>query len=251
MRKSHFCRRWRLIPSKDARGPVALLSVIMLFLTLNACAGRQLAVRAMVDVVDEGIAAYERDDDLDMLEKAFPAHIKLMEALLLSDPNNRRLLVLLSRSYASYAFIFFEGRIEAARLSSSRSVADRRRAQDLTEAASRYYRTGTEYAMRSLEVRYSDARRQLGTIATADRFIQSLDSRDLPALFWYGFNLSADINLNRDSISAVAAAYRVEKSMQRVLELDETYFHGVSHLVLFGYHAARTPAAGGNPAQAL
>ncbi len=49
----------------------------------------------------------------------------------------------------------------------------------------------------------------------------------------------------------MAGAHRVEKTMQRAIELDESYFHSVAHLVLFGYYAARSPLVGGNPALAL
>lgn len=210
-----------------------------------------MTVRAVTDVISEGISAYESDDDLDLLEKAFPAHLKLLEALLASDPNNRQLLVLLSRAYASYAFIFFDGRIDAALLKPAPTSSDRARATELIAIASGYYRKGIEYAQRAIEIRYPDSRRQLSSIATAGPFIQTMEREDLPALFWYGFNLSADINLNRESISAMAGAHRVEKAMQRALELDETYFHGGAHLVLFVYYAARSPLMGGNPALAL
>lgn len=230
---------------------VRWLFVSVLIVGLAGCVSRQMTVRAVTDIVDDGMSAYEKDDDLDFLEKAFPAHIKLLEALLANDPKNIKLLVLLSRSYASYAFIFFDGRIEAAQLSTDRSDAARVRATALTDTAAGYYRKGAEYALRALEIRNPNAARLLSTISTADAFIRQIGTPDLPALFWYGFNLSGDINLKRDSIGAIAGAYRVEKAMQRALEIDESYFHGVAHLVLFGYYAMRSPHAGGHPELAL
>jgi hypothetical protein len=230
---------------------IHLPGVFLLIFFLSACASRQMTVRAVTDVISEGISAYESDDDLDLLEKAFPAHLKLLEALLASDPNNRQLLVLLSRAYASYAFIFFDGRIDAALLKPAPTSSDRAHAAELIGIASGYYRKGIQYAQRAIEIRYPDTRQQLSTITTAGPFIQAMEKEDLPALFWYGFNLSADINLNRESISAMAGAYRVEKAMQGSLDLDETYFHGMAHLVMFGYYAARSPLVGGNPALAL
>lgn len=230
---------------------VRWLFVSVLIVGLSACVSRQMTVRAVTDIVEEGMSVYERDDDLDLLEKAFPAHLKLLETLLASDPNNIKLLVLLSRSYASYAFIFFDGRIDAAHLSTGRSAADRARVTELTNTASTYYRKGAEYALRAMEIRNPDAARRLGAITTADTFIRQIGKPDLPALFWYGFNLSADINLRRDSIGAIAGAYRVEKAMQRTLEIDESYFYGTAHMVLFGYYAMRPPLAGGHPELAL
>ena len=65
-------------------------------------------------IVGNGISAFEQDDDLEMLEKAFPGNIKLLETLLETSPNNSELLVLLARFYGSYAFVSFEGKLERA-----------------------------------------------------------------------------------------------------------------------------------------
>ena len=73
----------------------------------------------MTAVMETGVDAIEQDDDLDMLQQALPANIKLMEALLASDPLNERLLALLARLYGSYAFLFVDGRIEAFQLAGS------------------------------------------------------------------------------------------------------------------------------------
>jgi len=243
----------RLRPSKRSHSQTLfqLSLVFFVLIGLAACASRQMTVRAVTNVIDDGITAFERDNDLDLLEKAFPPNIKLLEILLASDPHNRKLLVLLSRSYASYAFIFFEGRIESAQLKSASNAADRALANGLIETATGYYRKGTEYAIRAIEIRYPDCRRKLANIATAGPFIQTLGKEDLPALFWYGFNRGAEINLNWTSISSMAGAHRVEKAMRRAIELDDAYFYGGAHLVLFTYYAARSPLMGGNPALAL
>lgn len=247
----HSLRQSHSPKQRESGTYILLTSLLLLTVMLAGCMTRQMTVRVVTDTITEGLSAYESDDDLDLLGKAFPAHIKLLEAMLVSDPHNRQLLVLLSRAYGSYAFIFFDGQIDSAQLIVAPTAADRAHAKGLIETASAYYRKGSEYALRAIEIRYPDCRRQLGTITTAGQFIHTLGIKDLPALFWYGYNLSAEINLNRESISALAGAHRVEKTMQRAIELDESYFHGVAHLVLFGYYAARSPLVGGNPALAL
>ena len=49
-----------------------------------------MIVRQMTDLVDTGFTAFERDDDLDLMEKAMPANIKLLEAMLANSPHDRR-----------------------------------------------------------------------------------------------------------------------------------------------------------------
>jgi hypothetical protein len=226
-------------------------AVLLLAVMLTACSTRKMTVRAVSDVMVGGVAAFEEDDDLDLIERALPANIKLLEALLESDPQNRQLLVLLARLYASYSFAFFDGRIEAAELTDMPLETGGSSIAETKKTAVRYYRKGNEYALRALEIRHPEVRGQLADPSNAGSFIRGLDSDEMPALFWYGFTLSADINYNRDSISAVGQGHLVEKAMQRVIEADEAYFYGGAHLVLLVYYASRSPLMGGKPELAI
>ncbi|MEN8692018.1 MAG: TRAP transporter TatT component family protein [Desulfobacterales bacterium] len=226
-------------------------AILLLAVMLTACSTRKMTVRAVSDVMVDGVAAFEEDDDLELIEQALPANIKLLEALLESDPQNRQLLVLLARLYASYSFAFFDGRIEAAELTDMSVEIGGSSIAETKKTAVRYYRKGNEYALRALEIRHPEARRQLTDLSTAGSFISGLDREEMPALFWYGFTLSADINYNRDSISAVGQGHLVEKAMQRVIEADEAYFYGGAHLVLLVYYGSRSPLMGGKPELAI
>lgn len=223
------------------------LFALLLAVTSTACASRKMMVRAVGDVMAHGVAAFEKDDDLVLVEQALPANIKLLEALLESDLQNRQLLVLLARLYASYSFAFIDGRIEAAELSGASSLTDGSSVAEARKTTLGYYRKGNAYALRAIATRHPQALRQLVDPSTAEDFIRGLDREDIPALFWYGFTLSADINHNRDSISALGRLHVVEKTMQRVIDVDEAYFFGGAHLVLLGYYGSRSPLLGGKP----
>jgi len=227
------------------------LVLLLLAVMLTACSTRKMTVRAVSDVMANGVAAFEEDDDLDLIEKALPANIKLLEALLESDPQNRQLLVLLARLYASYSFAFVDGWIEAAELTDLPPDTAGLSVAKMKKRAVRYYRKGNEYALRALEIRHPEARGQLADPSNAGSFMRELDRDEMPALFWYGFTLSADINYNRDSISAVGQGHLVEKAMQRVIEADEAYFYGGAHLVLLVYYGSRSPLMGGKPELAI
>ena len=227
------------------------LVLLLLAVMLTACSTRKMTVRAVSDVMANGVAAFEEDDDLDLIEQALPANIKLLEALLESDPQNRQLLVLLARLYASYSFAFVDGRIEAAELTDLPPDTAGLSVAKMKKRAVRYYRKGNEYALRAIEIRPPEARGQLADPSNAGSFMRELDRDEMPALFWYGFTLSADINYNRDSISAVGQGHLVEKAMQRVIEADEAYFYGGAHLVLLVYYGSRSPLMGGKPELAI
>ena len=212
---------------------------------VTGCSTRRWMVQEMTAVMQAGTAVQEQDDDLEMIEAALPANIKLLETLLASSPGDRSLLILLSRQYGSYSFGFLTYDLERAELVDV-AAASAAAVKQLRGRLSRYYQKGTEYAQRALDVRYPQSRRQLASISSAGKLIDSMDAKDVPALFWFGFNLSGYVNLNRDSIRAVSRAHLVQKAMQRVLELEPSYFHHSAHLILMAYYASRSPMMGGN-----
>lgn len=240
---------------------IKILLCCIFTVSLCSCSVRKMIINEVAGIVGNGISAFEQDDDLDMLEKAFPGNIKLIEAFLENSPDNYRLLVLLSRFYASYTFIFFEGKWEEATLKGyvpNKEKPDEKtsdqgnvRLAALKETVNRYYLKGADYAMRALEVNHGQSRDQLKKVASQNWFFEKLTKDDVPALFWYGFNTGAYVNLNRDSIKAISKAHLAEKAMKRVLELDPAYYHGGAHLFLLAYYASRSPMMGGNPEVAL
>ena len=217
---------------------------------LWSCSTRKLMVTEMTDLMETGAGAFETDDDLYMLQQALPAHIKLLEALLASDPQNERLLILLARLYGSYSFLFIDGRLERFQLTGSPPAAGEETPAELKDKALRYYGRGVEYALAALQIRHPRATESLYQVTSSASFVQSLQRPDLAALFWYGFNLSGLVNHSRDSVAAIARAHLIEKAMQRVIELQPDFYHGSAHLVLMIYYASRSPMMGGNLARA-
>ena len=232
--------------------PIALL--IALLLVLSACSPRKMAVREITGMVETGMTALEQDDDLEMLEQALPANIKLLEMILASSPEDPDLLTLLSRSYGSYNFMLLEPQFEDAWFQAANPDVEEdleAKAEHLKKAVSRYYEKGMGYALRALEVNHISCGDKFKKVDTIDPFLLTLTHEDVPALFWYGFNLAAWVNLNLDSVKAISQAHVAEKCMHRVLALQPDYFNGSAHLVLIAYYASRSPMMGGNLNAAL
>ena len=223
---------------------------------LTGCSARQMAVREMAGILDTGMAAFENDDDLEMLGQAFPANIKLVEALLASDPDNPDLNIMLARLYASYTFAFLEPWLEIDYFGIDETVpslmADA--GQDpgrLRDRARAYYEKGERHAFSVLARRYPGAPEQLKTTTGQAGFFQRLSGTDVPALFWWAFNLGARINLDRTSVKLLAKAHLVETAMRTVVALDPAYQNGGAHLFLLAYYGSRPPMMGGSPQAAL
>jgi len=208
-----------------------------------------VAVDQLASMVDTGMAAFEADDDLEMLKAAFPGNIKLLEALLVNQPDNYNMHVLLARLYGSYAFAFPETEMEAAGLADDEED-DGPDPTVLRATADRYYKKGAAYALRALELKHPGISARLRDKDLSSQSIMGLGAGDMPALFWYGFNLGAHINLNKNSVRALAQAHLAVKAMQRVIELDPTYYHGGAHLFFMVWYGGRSPMMGGSQEKA-
>ncbi len=230
--------------------------ILLVLTSFQGCSLRTRVIEEFAEMAEAGMGAFEADDDLGLVEKAFPANIKLLETLLASSPKNGRILTLLAKMYGSYSFLFFEPALEAAKLDVDYPgpLVDSGWKNDvhhLKPVLDRYYLKGSEYALRALEINHEKCREQLKNVAAVDAFFKSLNQEDVPALFWYGFNLGGYVNLNMDSVKALSMAFLAEKAMQRVIELDPGYYHGGAHLFLMAYYGGRSPMMGGNPDASL
>jgi len=72
----------------------------MIALCLCACSYRVIMINDVVDMADIALTKFENEyDNIEFLEKAAPGNLVNLEALLANDPENHRMLVLLSKAY--------------------------------------------------------------------------------------------------------------------------------------------------------
>jgi hypothetical protein len=80
--------------------------------------------------------------------------------------------------------------------------------------------------------------------------VNNLDEDYVDALFWTGFAWAGWINLSIDNPRAMIDLTKVQVLMQRVLEIDETYFHGSTHLFFGSIWGIKPRMLGGDPEKA-
>lgn len=210
----------------------------------GGCTPRSLLVREMTGLFEAGLAAAERDDDLYLLEEAFPSHIKLLEGLIFEQPDNKKLLTLAARMYGTFAFAFPETRLEGLRMESQKEKDE---SEALGKRVAEYYYKGAEYALRVLEIRHPGCRSRMEKVSTREAVFQAFTADDVPALFWCGFNMGGWVNQNRESIRAVARGDLAERAMKRVLQIEPEYYHSSARLFLMAYYGSRSSMLGGSP----
>lgn len=212
----------------------------------NACSTRRVMVNGFVPLVDHGMPVFEQENDLILMADAFPAHIKLLEMLAANDPDNPELAVLRARLYGAYAFAILETQWEVHALQGQALPPDWS-GQDPQQRLSHCFQKGIDCALGALEIRHPYVRKQLANPRDAGDFFHSTGLGDVPALFWYGFNLGFYVQHHLDAVDTLATAHLVEKAMQRVIVLAPDYYQSYAHVVLMVYYAFRSPMMGGSP----
>lgn len=218
------------MPLRPPLSRAAFASLAMSLLTLAGCSSSQLVARGASPLIEHGVTAMNRETDLELARASIPANLKMIEALLLADPGNAAYRVQAAMGFYGYALGFVEpdDRVRAALLY--------QRARDHGVAA--LDRAGVTQAMLD------------GDAAALAQALAKLDARAVPALFWVASSWGKWIELQLDDPARLAELPRVEALMQRVIALDETYYHGGAHVFFGVYYGGRAPMFGGDFARA-
>ena len=214
----------RLTPSTVSLLRVALF--IGSLLLLAGCSTGKMVVRGSQTIMDSGIEAMNSEMDLQLARAAMPANLKLMEGMLLEDPDNIDLLLYAAQGFYGYSYGFIE-------------TEDTDRASDL-------YRRCYGYALRTFSLRGFDVDPETASSDALQNALASAGKHDVPAIFWSASCLGKWVDMNRDNIAGIAGLSNVATLMQRVIELDETYYHGAAHMFFGVYYGGRAPMLGGD-----
>lgn len=203
----------------------AFTSLAMIAL-LSGCSTSQLVARGATPLIDNGVTAMNRESDLELARASIPANLKMLEALLLADPDNTAFRVQAATGFYGYALGFVEA--------------------DDPARAVQLYRRAREHALVALDHAGISQATLTGDMTTLDQALAKLDASAVPALFWTASTWGKWIELQLDDPARLAELPRVEALMQRVLTLDETYYYGGAHVFFGAYYGGRAPMFGGD-----
>jgi hypothetical protein len=218
MRETGQTRSWYL---------KCLIGFLPILLTLPAGCGpsKKLTVASTAILLEDVAKSAYRQSDLQIIRQGMPAYLMLIDGMVVSWPQNQRLLLAAAQAHASYASAFTD--------------------DDDQDFADMLYAKARDYALGALALRgLSDIRRM--PFETFETAVQKTDDDDIPYLFWAAACWGNWIGLNLDNMTALAELPRVELMMRQVLALDETYYYGGPHLFMGIWYASRPKIAGGN-----
>ncbi|MCX5863861.1 MAG: TRAP transporter TatT component family protein [Deltaproteobacteria bacterium] len=210
---------WRVFFMRHGR----LVAVLFALSFLSpGCAS--LVIPPMVGPVVKNL---NRQADLELVCDGAPSYLLLLDSLLVSDPDNARLLLHGTQAYTAYASLMPEcGRPE--------------RAAVLGEMAK-------AYGLRLLGTHKGLGGADQLPLAQFSEAVQSVGSGEVDKLFWGGYGWATWIGFSKGAPAAVVDLPKVEQLMLRVLALDERFYQGGAHLFLGIYNGSRPAMLGGRP----
>lgn len=192
---------------------VQTTTIVFLIILLSGCgAVRNAALQTAKPVfADQHLAMY-REPDYELARTAIPANIKMLEGLVITYPNDAQLKLWLIESLCGYAVGYLE--------------------EDDPERASALYLRARGYAISAAVQKAGFKDEYLTDLDRLKEWIDTRTLKDMPYLFWLGQSWGSWIAINIHKPQAMADMSKLQWIMNRVLELDESFYHAGAHIVM-------------------
>jgi hypothetical protein len=205
-------------------------SILIFIIFFISCSMDKFIIRRTGAILDYSVLALYEESDLVLAERALASDIKLLEGMIKGDPQNEHLLLLASQSLSGYALAFAE--------------------DEAPERAKKLYLRARDFGLKILREDKTFLKSENNSLEEFKNALSSISIKKLDALFWTAFAWAGWINLSLNDPQSFIDLPRVEIMMQRVLDLDETYFHAAAHLFFGSIWGIKPVMLGGTPEKA-
>jgi tetratricopeptide (TPR) repeat protein len=199
-------------------------AILTLLVLLNACSMDKFLVRSSIPLIEGGVEALNQETDLKLAEDSIPTNLEMLEGMIGIDPENATLHTYAAQAYYGLSYGFNE--------------------DNRPQRAVKFYRRGLKHGKQALAINGLGDIEKI-SIDQLEADLKKMDKDDVPALFWTAGNWAKWIDHNRNSTGLMQLP-RATALMQRVLELDDTFYHGSVHIYFGVYYGGRAPMFGGN-----
>jgi hypothetical protein len=173
------------------------------------------------------MANLQRQTDIDLVCEGTPAFLLMLDSMVASNPKDQKLLLSATKAFSGYAA-----------------------ALDACSKPERAATVSIKARLYGMSLLWNcDDLHGVCTVSLSklQQTLGDLDRADVELLFWAGNGWGTWIRHQAGSPESLAQLPQVEQIMLRVLELDETYYHGGAHLFLGAYYGSKPPFLGGKP----
>ena len=219
-------------PNRLARGAACLA----LAMALDACSLNKIAVNKLGNALAGSGGAFSSDNDPELIKQAAPFSLKLMEAVLASNPRHAGLLLACCSGFTQYAYAFVQE--EADELEDKDIDA----ATALRHRARLLYLRSRDYGLRGLDLAahgFSARIRQ-----NPGEAVRLIGAKEVPFLYWTAVSWAAAISVSKDDPELVSELPVVDSLIDRALALNESFSSGSIHSFLISYELSRRSVPG-------
>lgn len=222
-----------------------LVILLLVSFVVTSCSLSRVASDITSGIFKDGAPIFEQDSDVDSSEVSGLALLKTLEVFYQGNQSNKNYLLLLSKSYGTYAFGFLENRM-------IQHKDNPEKYQMYLERAKLFYGRGKQYGYLLLKHKDRGFKKALdgGLDPLRKRMNHYASRHKVAPIFWFAFNWGGLINLSKDDITVVADLPLVEVMISKVLEVHPNFYYAAPHLFYAVYYAARPAMLGGDPEKA-
>lgn len=204
------------MPHHAAR--LAIACVALVSALLGGCSLSSVGAHLSDSLLDQQDPVLVRD--------GIPTYLLTLDAMISSDPEDIQLLMAGAKLYSFYGSSF---------------VGEPERVRLLAKKARNY----SEAALCLEDKMYCGLMTQ--PLESLDEVLREVGPDELPVLYVAAVSWLYSIKANSDDWSALADLTKVERLLERLLILDESYEHGSLHAYLGRLKTLRPAALGGDP----
>jgi hypothetical protein len=227
------------------------LALVLVLITASAgCDIGKITVNTTSKVLLRAQPSLQQESDYELARQALPGTLKTIEGFWIVDPENERLIRLLTEGFCQYGTGFVEDDWEAARLAKDLPATEYH-----NERSTKIFTRCLNYALLTLGKRWQrDLFGDPTTVAALLKEDAGSDKRF--AMLFAGLALGSIINHNLAQMEMLGYLPTVEMVLNQVLEIDKqrppaNRVHAALPYIALGMlHTGRPAALGGEPDRA-
>ncbi|MFO0761841.1 MAG: TRAP transporter TatT component family protein [Byssovorax sp.] len=197
---------------------------------------KEALLNGQIEGTRKASAGVDSLSDYEVANTAAFAGIAQFEGMHYLAPQNEDALFLLTKTWTSAGFAFIEDQMEQAEDAEGSASDLYLYQQQRTKAA---YDRAIYYGVQMLEMKNQGFDAAKKNDATMTAWLAGFDdpAHDAPELFWVGYAWIARVNVMKEDPALVSELFVGVKMLERVVQLDDTFFYGNAHTILGSYHA--------------
>ncbi|MGE0867603.1 MAG: TRAP transporter TatT component family protein [Kofleriaceae bacterium] len=216
---------------------------------LAGCDMGQFTVNTTSKVLARAQPALQQESDYELARQALPGALKTIEGFWIIDPENERLIRMLTEGYCQYGAAFVEDDWEAAKLAHDLEAVDYHNMR-----STHIFTRCLNYALKALGPRWQ--KDIFGQPEVVAKLIKSAGPDERFSLMFAALALGSIINHNLARVELLAYVSTVQQMFERIIEIDKQHppadkaHAAMPHIALGMLYASRGKAMGGDPDKA-